>query len=251
MRYFIEIQYYGPNFSGWQIQPNATSVQEIIEYNLSLLLKEKMEVVGAGRTDAGVHASSQWAHFDTVHEPQPDFLYRLNQMLPHSMAIKTLAKPARENLHARFDAIRRSYLYKIARKKNPFLFGQTWLNQWKIDVQKMQEASNILLEYQDFKSFEKTGGNNMTSNCQIFNAHWNISSDIWEFHISANRFLRGMVRAIVGTLVECGKGKISLDEFRQIIESKDRKNAAQNAPPEGLYLCEVFYGDNNLIILQQ
>ena len=240
-RYFLELAYKGTRFHGWQIQVNAISVQETLEKALSLLLKTPIAIVGSGRTDTGVHASQQFAHFDC--EQALDTvatLKKLNAILPNDISIFDifLTKP---DAHARFSATWRSYVYKINLRKNPFEQEGSWIVFKQLDVEKMQAASDLLLAHEDFECFSKIKTDVKTFNCKIKAAFWEQKEHQLLFHITANRFLRGMVRAIVGTLVEVGTGKLSVSQFQEILESKDRKQAKSAAPPQGLYLCEVTY----------
>jgi tRNA pseudouridine38-40 synthase len=240
-RYFLELAYKGSRFHGWQIQLNAVSVQETLEKALSLLLKTPIAIVGSGRTDTGVHASQQFAHFDCEQElDTSDTLKKLNAILPHEIAIYGIFK-AKPDAHARFSAIWRSYVYKINLRKNPFEQEGSWIVFKQLDVEKMQAAADLLLKHEDFECFSKIKTDVKTFNCKIKAAFWEQKEHQLLFHITANRFLRGMVRAIVGTLVEVGSGKLSVTQFQQILESKDRKQAKSAAPPQGLYLCQVIY----------
>ncbi|PRY88923.1 tRNA pseudouridine(38-40) synthase TruA [Mongoliibacter ruber] len=246
-RYFLELAYNGNNFHGWQTQKNAHSVQAEIEKGLSLLLGKPTSIQGSGRTDTGVHASQQFAHFDSdTTLDRPSFLKKLNGILGKDIAIYDLI-PVKEDVHARFNAVEREYLYKCNLRKNPFDHESSWLLFQMPDVQKMNEAASMLLEYEDFQSFSKvkTAVNNFR--CEIKQAFWEQKGHELFFHITANRFLRGMVRAIVGTLMEVGLGKISLDDFKVIIESKNRTNAKSSAPAKGLYLCRVSYPEDIFI----
>ncbi|TAE69621.1 MAG: tRNA pseudouridine(38-40) synthase TruA [Bacteroidetes bacterium] len=241
MRYFIDIAYKGTNFAGWQKQQNAHTIQAEIEQKLSWYFKQNIEIVGSGRTDAGVHAFQQIAHFDIEKQiSKDDFLYRLNKMLSESIAIKDMYE-VKSNAHARFDAVYRSYQYHILTKKSPFIKNDALYYPYKIDIEKMQEATKILLEHNDFQAFSKvhTEVNNFL--CQIYKAEWEIQEDKIIFHIAANRFLRGMVRAIVGTLLAIAKNKITIEEFRDIFDSKNRQNAGESIDADGLYLSEVLY----------
>lgn len=240
MRYFLEIAYKGTHFAGWQIQENAYTIQAEIEQKLSWLLKQKTIIMGSGRTDAGVHATQQIAHFDTDIHLDISHLQRLNKMLHADITIQNIHQVA-DQAHARFDADRRSYQYHITTQKNPFSQELALYLPLYHHLEKMQEAAKILLEYNDFQCFSKVKTDVNNFNCKIFKAYFEVLEGKWIFHISANRFLRGMVRAIVGTLLEVGKNKISVDNFRKIIENKNRQNAGQNVSPVGLYLSEVHY----------
>ena len=242
MRYFLELSYDGTNYHGWQIQPNAISVQEKINESLSLLLQSEIMIMGAGRTDAGVHASQMYAHFDTDKKFQADkLLHRLNAILPEDIAINKLFLVA-DDVHARFDATSRSYEYKIYLGRNPFLTHSTWqLYTKKLDVNLMNSTAKILLNYQDFKCFSKSKTDVNTYNCTITNAIWKQEGNLLVFHITADRFLRNMVRAIVGTLVNIGLHKSSIDDFKNIIESRDRSQAGFSVPAKGLFLTHIKY----------
>ncbi len=240
-RYFIEFSYDGSDYSGYQIQPNAPSVQAVLQDKLSILHGEKLEIVGSSRTDAGVHAKQQFAHFDSQKTVQKDWVYRLNKMLPNSLAVHTI-KEVKPDAHARFDALSRKYEYHITSEKNPFLSKYAYCFGINLDLEKMNLAAGILLEYQDFEAFSKVHTDVFTFNCQIKQAFWErINSHHLIFHIEADRFLRGMVRAIVGTLLEVGQNRLSILEFQKIIESKDRSKAGRAVPANGLFLTEVKY----------
>lgn len=245
MRYFIELAYRGTHYHGWQIQPNAPSVQEKIEEGLSLILKNPTSIMGSGRTDTGVHCREQFAHFDSPKALDTEHLgYRLNAFLPADILIKRIF-PVPETLHARFSATERRYEYLLSRTKDPFRIGLS-ARYWKpLDVQAMQEAATKLTDYEDFKAFSKVKTQVRHFRCDVKSAYWEITPDLWVFHIRANRFLRGMVRAVVGTLLEVGSGKISVADFCRIIESGDRRKAGAAAPPEGLYLVEVTYPEGS------
>ena len=242
MRYFIELSYLGKNYHGWQRQPNAKSIQEVIENSLSLLLNATISVVGCGRTDSGVHASQFFLHFDTksvLNEEQLKF--KLNAFLPIDIAIYQIFLVDKE-VHARFTASYRSYEYRISLEKNPFLAEMSWqLNFAQLDLNKMNKASRILLEYENFKCFSRSKTDVKTYNCDVTNAVWKKENDLLIFYITANRFLRNMVRAIVGTLIEVGKNNLSLDEFREIIKGQDRNKAGASVKAKGLFLTEVGY----------
>lgn len=241
-RYFIELSYNGKNYHGWQRQPDAISIQEVLEYALSKLLRSKINVVGAGRTDAGVHAKQIFAHFEIALQiDYTNLKNRLNAFLPDTICILKIFK-VNEKTHARFDATNRSYEYQIWQGKNPFLIDSTWQIKTKIlDVNKMNEAASLLLNYTNFKCFSKSKTDVFTYNCDITNAKWIKNGDLLVFHISANRFLRNMVRAIVGTLYNVGIHKISISEFIKIIESQDRTKAGISVPAQGLFLTNITY----------
>ena len=242
MRYFIELQYLGTNYHGWQIQPDVISVQQVIQEALTTLLRQPISIVGAGRTDAGVHAKQMYAHFDSDFIPDiPHLVYRLNAFLPKDIAILSVFEVPLE-AHARFDAISRSYEYHIFLGKNPFALETTWqLHAINLDIAKMNQASKILLKHTNFKSFSKTHTDVFTYNCTITEAKWTLLDNTLIFHITANRFLRNMVRAIVGTLYNVGLGKISVLEVENIIKSQNRSKAGFSVPAKGLFLTNIQY----------
>lgn len=244
-RYFLYLAYKGTHYCGWQRQPNGISIQQCIEDALSTLSREIIPIVGAGRTDAGVHAQKMVAHFDWKESfLSPSLLTdKLNRLLPKDIAIQQVV-PVKNDAHARFDALSRTYKYYITENKNPFNYE--WVHRMslkEVDFQQMNEACNILFEYIDFTSFSKLHTDVKTNNCRIDYAKWEQESDCWVFTIQADRFLRNMVRAIVGTLLEVGKGKRSLEDFRAVIEMKDRCSAGSSAAGNGLSLIDVAYPD--------
>jgi len=241
LRYFIELSYNGKNYHGWQIQPDAISVQEKLNNALSTIFQEKIEVVGAGRTDSGVHASQMFAHFDIEKELKKEVVFRINSILPNDIAVSQVFLVNNEK-HARFDASSRSYEYKIWLGRNPFLLDFSWqIHSQKPNLDLMNKAAKLLLEYTDFQTFSKVKTEVYTFNCDITEAYWIQNKNELIFHISANRFLRNMVRAIVGTLLDVGLGKISIEDFEQIIESKNRANAGLSVPAKGLFLTNIKY----------
>ena len=241
MRYFIELAYNGKNYHGWQIQPDVVSVQEKINHAISTVLQLQIEVVGAGRTDTGVHASQMFAHFDLEKEIKGDIVHKLNSILPNDITIYRVFLVEEEH-HARFNAESRSYEYKIWLGRNPFLLDFSWqIHSQELNVSKMNKAASLLLEYEDFQTFSNVKTDVYTFNCNVTEAVWKQEGDLLVFHISANRFLRNMVRAIVGTLVDVGLEKITVDNFREIIESKNRGNAGLSVPAKGLFLTKIKY----------
>ena len=242
MRYFMELSYHGADFAGWQIQPNERTVQGELMDKISTLLNEEIEVVGAGRTDAGVHASKMIAHFDTEKELSDiDHLtFRLNRFLDNDVAIRRIF-PVKSDAHARFSAVSRSYIYKISTVDNPFIQGLAWTITKQLDVESMNRAASHLIGEKDFGAFARSGSDVNHHICTLTEAHWEEKGGELYFHISANRFLRNMVRAIVGTLVDVGLGKCSETQFIEVLKSKDRKKAGTSAPGEGLYLSNVEY----------
>ncbi|MBQ3071420.1 MAG: tRNA pseudouridine(38-40) synthase TruA [Tidjanibacter sp.] len=243
MRYFAELSYKGTAYCGWQRQPNAPSVQQTIEDALSTILRENVEVVGAGRTDTGVHAAFYVAHFDTsrpIAQPE-DFVYHLNALLPEDVAFGRIYTVA-EGAHARFDATEREYRYYIEPRKNPFTRATSWQLTTPLDVEAMNKAAKVLLTTEDFTTFAKLGSNNTNNICHIFRAEWiEIECGMLVFVFRANRFLRNMVRAVVGTLVDVGRGKISPEEFAAIVASRDLSRSSSSAPAAGLFLTDVRY----------
>ena len=244
MRYFITLSYDGTRYHGWQIQPNGDSIQQRLQEALSTLLRQPVEVVGAGRTDTGVHARKMVAHFDFSPfkgELEGVLAYKLNKLLPQDIAVQEV-RQVPDDMHARFSATSRTYHYFIHTYKDPFLRDYSWQIPFKLDFEKMNEAAQVLLEYKDFTSFSKVNTDTKTNLCDIKEAYWEeVATGQWRFTITANRFLRNMVRAIVGTLVEVGRGRISIEEVRQIIEAKDRCSAGESVPGKGLFLVDIKY----------
>jgi tRNA pseudouridine38-40 synthase len=237
-RYFIVLDYNGQPFFGWQVQPGQPTVQGALEKAFSTLLGEKVEITGAGRTDTCVHARNYVAHFDTNRDGlhhDPNLVYKLNCILPFEINIQRIALVA-PDAHARFDATKRTYRYYICTRKDPFLYKQTHRIGNNLDIGIMNQAAGKLLDYSDFTSFSKLGTDVKTNLCKIYYAGWEQSGNQIVFTISADRFLRNMVRAIVGTLIDVGHGKISVDQFCRIIEAQDRGMASSSAPAQGLYL---------------
>lgn len=264
-RYFLQLSFKGTHYHGWQIQKNAHSVQAELDNALSTILMEKVTTTGCGRTDTGVHAKEFYAHFDLSSESLAragfekenlpagqagrqgletkglsHFIFKLNGCLPHDIAVQQITK-VNSNAHARFDAVSRTYQYFISRKKDPFKMDGAYYLYGNLDAQLMNRAIKILYNYTDFTCFSKSRTQVKTNNCEITKAKWISNSSLLIFTITANRFLRGMVRAIVGTMIEVGKKKITLDEFRKIIERKKRSDAGYSVPAHGLYLTEVSY----------
>lgn len=241
-RYFIYLSYDGTNYHGWQIQPNGISVQEVLMKALSTFLRRPVEVVGAGRTDAGVHARLMVAHFDFDTELDGNTVVdKLNRLLPPDVAVYRVRRVTPE-AHARFDATYRTYKYYITTHKDPFSRAFAWRVFQPLDFEKMNEAARVLFEYVDFTSFSKLHTDVKTNNCKIMEAHWDqIDENNWVFTIRADRFLRNMVRAVVGTLVEVGKGKLTVEGFRKVIEEKNRCSAGTSVPGNALFLVDVGY----------
>ena len=242
MRYFIELQYDGAAYCGWQRQPDATTVQGVIEAKLSMLLRVPTEIVGAGRTDTGVNASFYTAHFDSDQTLDcAQLTYKMNKVLPDDIAIMRIYEVEAEK-HARFDAKLREYTYFLTTRKMPFRRYSAWHFAVDLDVEAMNRAAAKLFEYEDFTSFAKLNSNNKTDICHISHAEWVVEADgTLRFTIRADRFLRNMVRAIVGTLVDVGRGRYTVEEFEDIIRSRDLSRCSAGAPACGLFLSDVKY----------
>ena len=243
MRFFITLSYDGTRYHGWQVQPNGPSVQEKIQWALSTILRQDILVTGAGRTDAGVHARMMVAHFDveTMDFELQDLTYKLNRLLPQDIAIQKM-EPVSDEMHARFSATSRTYHYYIHTVKDPFLRAYSCELHYPLDFQLMNEAAAILMTYEDFGAFCKAHADVKTTLCHITAAQWHQTSpSSWYFEITANRFLRNMVRAVVGTLIDVGRGRLSLDDFRKVVEGKRRTEAGESMPANALFLEEVKY----------
>ena len=246
-RYFIELSYDGAAYCGWQRQPDAPTVQQALEKALSTLLRQDIEVVGAGRTDTGVNASYYVAHFDCENGVKDcaQLVYKLNLILPQDIAVKRVREVTPE-AHARFDAVEREYTYYISQRKNPFRRFSAWQYYVQLDMERMNEAAATLLEYDDFTSFAKLNSNNKTNICHVVKAEWRRAEwdeDLLIFTIRADRFLRNMIRAIVGTLVDVGRGRYTVEEFCDILHSRDLSRSSAGAPAQGLFLSDVKYSD--------
>jgi tRNA pseudouridine38-40 synthase len=245
-RYFIFFSYRGTQYHGWQIQPNSVTVQKLIDEALSIILSEEIKTIGAGRTDAGVHALFFCAHFDSRHEDlakRENFVYKLNCILPHDISASSI-RIVKNDSNARFDAISRTYKYFISQHKNPFSLDSAWFVHGNLDIEIMNEASLILFNYSEFTSFSKLHSDNKTDICKVIYAHWEQTDEKVIFTITADRFLRNMVRAIVGTMVDIGSGKTGLKEFEEIIRAKDRGKAGKSAPAKGLFLVDIEYPED-------
>jgi len=242
-RYFIRLCYKGTKYHGWQIQPNSSTVQEVLNKDLSLILNEQIEVTGAGRTDTGVHAKVFYAHFDSsvndLHT-EPNLVFKLNGILPKDIAVKEILK-VKPDAHARFDAISRTYEYHITRIKDPFLTDLAHFIYGDLDFESMQKAATLLTEVSDFTSFSKVDSDVKTNICKVYQALWSIDSEKIIFTITADRFLRDMIRAIVGTLLDIGFGRTTINDFPNIIEKKDRSAAGNSVPAKGLFLADIQY----------
>ncbi|MBR4898010.1 MAG: tRNA pseudouridine(38-40) synthase TruA [Prevotella sp.] len=242
MRYFITLSYDGTRFHGWQVQPNGISVQEELDGALSLLLRSEIHTTGAGRTDAGVHARMMVAHFDCEQEIDGQQLaYKLNKLLKRDIAVQQVVRVA-DDMHARFSAKWRTYHYYIHTRKEPFLRHYSCELHYPLDFQKMNEAAALLLDYDDFGAFCKAHADVKTTLCQVTKAEWKESSPgVWYFEITANRFLRNMVRAVVGTLVDVGRGRLTIDDFQRVVEGKRRSDAGESMPANALFLERIDY----------
>jgi tRNA pseudouridine38-40 synthase len=242
-RFFVFLSYRGTNFHGWQIQPNALTIQQTLDSSLSLALGEKITTTGAGRTDTGVHAMVFCAHFDTDKpdiETDKKLLFRLNRLLPSDIAVNNIRKVI-PDANARYSAVSRTYKYYISRKKDPFFESSSWFIYGHLDIEAMNDACKILLKNDDFTSFSKLHSDAKTNICRIYSAEWTETDDRLVFTIKADRFLRNMVRAIVGTMVETGSGKTDLEGFEAIIDGKNRCLAGKSAPAKGLFLTDIEY----------
>ena len=242
-RYFIFISFKGTSFHGWQLQPRALTVQEVLDEALSLILSEKICTTGAGRTDAGVHASFFCAHFDSSFsdlDNKRNFVFKLNRFLPDDISVKEIRK-VKPDANARFSAVSRTYKYFISRTKDPFTYDSSWFIHGPLDIENMNKVSALLLNYSDFTSFSRLHSGNLTNICRVYNAFWTNEENSLIFTIRADRFLRNMVRALTGTIVNVGKGKINAGEFEMIIQAKDRGRAAMSAPAKGLFLTDIEY----------
>ena len=248
-RYFIYLAYKGTRYCGWQNQPNGVSIQQWIEETLSKTLRQVISVTGAGRTDAGVHARRMVAHFDAVNEiDNPAFLTeKLNKMLPNDIAVQKIV-PVTTGAHARFDALARTYIYMLSGEKNPFRYEYVYrMPLHSIDFDRMNEACSVLFDYTDFTSFSKLHSDAKTNLCRIVTAKWTKEDEAWMFTIKADRFLRNMVRAIVGTMLDIGRGKLLINDMRNIFEAKNRCAAGMSIAPEGLALVDIEYPDHLFI----
>lgn len=241
-RYFVYLAYDGTAYHGWQVQPNGDSVQQRLTDALSTCMRNEVQITGAGRTDTGVHARMMVAHFDASQPVDTNLLtHKLNCLLPRDIAIYRIV-PVKAEAHARFDAVSRTYQYFVGLRKDPFERTRQWTMSFAPDFERMNKAAHLLLECSDFTSFCKLHSDNKTNICHLMEAHWDKIDDYrWVFTIRADRFLRNMVRAVVGTLVDVGRGKLSIDDLEKIISAKNRSQAGSSAPAEGLFLCDIVY----------
>ena len=258
MRYFIYLAYDGARYHGWQIQPNGISVQEVLQKSLSILLRDDIEVVGAGRTDAGVNATCMVAHFNTdILFSKKDIVRKLNRFLPQDITVSHI-RPVKDGAHARFDALSRTYKYYVLISKSAFYRHYTYRIPYPLDFNAMNEAASHLLNYTDFTSFSKLHTDTKTNNCKVLKAEWRMihhplimdndkDGCLWEFTIQADRFLRNMVRAVVGTLIDVGRGNLSVTDFCHVIEKKDRCSAGTSVPGNALFLSQIEYPEDLFI----
>ena len=241
MKYFVQFSYNGKAYHGWQNQPNAITVQQVLEKAFSTLLRTDISLIGAGRTDAGVHAKQMFAHFEVDEiDKVEDLIYRLNSFLPEDIAVQEIFEVSLD-AHARFDAIERKYEYWVMQGKNPFYTEAAYHVKHPLDIEKMNEAASLLIKFEDFECFSKSNTDVHTYLCDVKQAYWYQKDDLFVFTITADRFLRNMVRAIVGTLLDVGTGKTTLDDVKAIINSKDRSEAGYSVPAKGLYLTHIVY----------
>ena len=241
-RYFIELSYDGASFGGFQIQQNVGTVQGALENAMETLFRAPISLTGASRTDAGVHAYQNFLHFDTELEVLPKHVYNLNAILPNSVVVKGIYAVPNE-AHSRFDAIKRGYTYKLHQSKDPFSVGRSWFYPFPIDLSLMQTAADSLLNYTDFESFSKKNTQVNSFQCAITKANWTMTGTDIKFEIHSNRFLRGMIRGLVGTMVQVGRGQISIHEWHEIVASKDEQRVDFSTPACGLYLSKIIYPD--------
>jgi len=241
-RYFIELSYDGASFGGFQIQQNVGTVQGALENAMETLFRAPISLTGASRTDAGVHAYQNFLHFDTELELLPKHVYNLNAILPNSVVVKGIYQVPNES-HSRFDAIKRGYIYKLHQSKDPFSEGRSWYYPFPLDLDLMQTAADSLLSYTNFESFSKKNTQVNSFECAITKANWTISGTNIQFEIHSNRFLRGMIRGLVGTMVQVGRGQISMDAWHEIVASKDEQRVDFSTPACGLYLSQIIYPD--------
>jgi tRNA pseudouridine38-40 synthase len=241
-RYFIELSYDGASFGGFQIQQNVGTVQGALENAMETLFRTHIALTGASRTDAGVHGYQNFLHFDTELEVLPKHVYNLNAILPNSVVVKGIYAVPNE-AHSRFDAIKRGYKYKLHQSKDPFSEGRSWYYPFPLDLDLMQAAADSLLNYTDYESFSKKNTQVNSFECAITKANWTSSGTNLQFEIHSNRFLRGMIRGLVGTMVQVGRGQISIHEWHEIVASKDEQSVDFSTPAHGLYLSQIIYPD--------
>lgn len=239
-RYFLEVSYIGTNYAGFQVQENANTVQAELEKALCVLLRKEMQLTGSSRTDSGVHALQNYFHFDSNVALRPDLVYNINAILPGDISVSRLINVSHHS-HCRFDAIARRYSYHLYRRKNPFLADRAYYYPYAMNIEKLQEAANVLFEYSDYRAFSKRRTQVKTFECRILEAQWRVVGDETIFFVKGNRFLRGMVRGLVGTMLKVGRGRTSVEEFRKIIEDGEPSRSDFSVPATGLILREVIF----------
>ncbi|MEJ7769817.1 MAG: tRNA pseudouridine(38-40) synthase TruA [Chitinophagaceae bacterium] len=242
-RYFLEVSYRGTNYSGFQKQANANTIQEEIEKAFAVIQKVPIELTGSSRTDAGVHALQNFFHFDYNGLVHPQFAYKINSVLPEDIVVKNIL-PVSNTAHCRFDAIGRSYKYYIYHRKDPFIRDRAYYYPYTLDLQKLNEVAGLITQYQDFTTFSKRNTQVKTFECVIENSEWTIEANQLVYHVKSNRFLRGMVRGLTGTMLQVGRNKISMEAMRLIIEGRDCSRADFSVPAKGLFLVSVEYRAN-------
>jgi tRNA pseudouridine38-40 synthase len=243
MRYFLEVSYKGTNYSGFQVQENAVTIQSEIEKAFEILQKDEVNLTGSSRTDAAVHALQNFFHFDYGKEIHPQFIYKINAILPDDIVVKRILKSGKD-AHCRFDAVSREYKYYIYRHKNPFLKDRAYYFPYKVDFEEMQQAAALVKSYHDFNAFSKRKTQVKSFICNIYESEWTLDNDQMVYYVKADRFLRGMVRALVATMLLIGRNKLTLFEFKNIIEKKDNTKANFAAPAKGLFLIAVNYPES-------
>lgn len=241
-RYFLEVRYLGTRYSGFQIQEDAVTIQSEIEKAFKVLLRHSVELTGSSRTDAGVHALQNYFHFDIEQDLKPSFVYNINAILPPDISVRSVLK-VKDDAHCRFHATSRAYAYHIYKDKDPMKTDRAWFYPFALDLKKLQWAASVLKEYEDFTSFSKRNTQVKTFNCTIIHSEWEQTEDGLIYRVEANRFLRGMVRGLVGTMLQIGRGKINEQEFRDIITARDCTRADFTTPAHGLYLEQVKFAD--------
>ncbi len=241
-RYFIEVCYRGTGYGGFQVQHNAVTIQSEVTRAMEIFFREKLVLTGSSRTDADVHAEQNYFHFDTDREVSTEMIYNINALLPGAIAVKSIRKVGDES-HSRFDALWRQYRYMVYRQKDPFMEGRGYYFPYTLDMEKMRQAAAMVMEYTEFESFAKRNSQVKTFRCEIGHSDWEEVGGVLVYRVRANRFLRGMVRGLVGTMLRVGRGKMSVEEFQRVIESGDASNVDFAVPGEGLYLEKVAFGD--------
>jgi len=249
-RYFLELAFKGAKYSGWQIQKNAPTIQETLQDALGTILREGIKLIGCGRTDSRVHAREFFAHFDTDHTLDGLFAEKLNRLLPRDIWVKKIWQPESPRAHARFDAYHRTYEYWICTNRDPFYLDLATYYFHQLDLDRMNHACRYLFKYEDFETFSKINPNLKHYKCQVYEAVWEqVDDHLFKFTVSANRFVRSMVRMLTATLIRVGNGKMNVAEFEDILAKRDRSLSADAAPPDGLYLSRVLYPEGFLMPL--